>query len=316
MEFNVIDAGARYGVHPSWENIKELINLFLFEVDNEEAKRLKNKYKKLDNIKVSNIGLSNKKEEIFLNINEHKALSSLLDINKKELEYFNHMVEETNLLNKNLIQTDTIDNLFSDIKIDFLKLDVEGYEKYILEGASIQLDNILAIRSEVIFIEFHKKGTTFSELHSFLTKKGFELLNLDYNGKGYASSIFTKSDRYGTLISTDAVWIKKRDIIFKEKDLTILTENVIKYAVFLMNNNASDIALKFLLEAISLHKINFSAYSDCKVFLFLDKEIQLLFKNISEYPYINIEDLKITYKSIFKKEFKTKNDFYENPIFE
>ena len=42
---NILDIGARYGIHPSWKNFSGKANYHLIEADNAEASRLKKKYK-------------------------------------------------------------------------------------------------------------------------------------------------------------------------------------------------------------------------------------------------------------------------------
>ena len=39
----VLDAGGRYGIHPTWKKYKAKISYFMFEPDKVEAERLKNK---------------------------------------------------------------------------------------------------------------------------------------------------------------------------------------------------------------------------------------------------------------------------------
>ena len=51
----VLDAGGRYGIHPTWKKYNAKMSYFIFEADKVEADRLKNKYKrKKDEILVIN----------------------------------------------------------------------------------------------------------------------------------------------------------------------------------------------------------------------------------------------------------------------
>ena len=67
IKINIVDAGARYGIHPNFEELREIADFHLFEVDKDECLRLKKKYKSRKNIKVYNQGLFSTK-----NYNEFK----------------------------------------------------------------------------------------------------------------------------------------------------------------------------------------------------------------------------------------------------
>ncbi len=40
----VIDAGARYGLHPTWSDLRGLVEFHLFEMDDVESGRLEQRY--------------------------------------------------------------------------------------------------------------------------------------------------------------------------------------------------------------------------------------------------------------------------------
>ena len=52
FKLNIVDGGARYGLHPTWEKCENIAHFDLFEIDVDEAGRLRDKYKKLQNIKI------------------------------------------------------------------------------------------------------------------------------------------------------------------------------------------------------------------------------------------------------------------------
>ena len=37
LNISVVDAGARYGLHPTWAELRGIVNFHLFEMDNNEA---------------------------------------------------------------------------------------------------------------------------------------------------------------------------------------------------------------------------------------------------------------------------------------
>ena len=82
--------------------------------------------------------------------------------------------------------------------IDFLKIDVQGYELEVLKGSARSLLDVAVIYIEVSFVELYKQQPLFFDIHAFLTKFGFKLFNL------YELS----SSTTGRLLWCDAVYIR------------------------------------------------------------------------------------------------------------
>ncbi len=310
MKCNVIDAGARYGLHPTWQNLETLAKFFLFETDKTEADRLRKKYRKQKNINVFSYGLFDSNCEKNLKSFNHQALSSLFQSNKKLLKDYKYMLSEFSLRRTMKVKLRSIDSLFPKTPIHFLKLDVEGSELSILQGANKQLNNhILGIRAEVCFAPIFQDAPLFGEIHKKLINHGFELLNFDYNGIGNKSGIFALPGRSGKLLSSDAVWVKKLSLISgKQKESEI--ENKILLATFLMNNNATDLAIELLLK-LAQQGSNFFKYRKDPIFQLLRKQILILFKKLLSVPQIEKNHIFKTYKIIFSEEFPQMSNFYQ-----
>ena len=67
-------------------------------------------------------------------------------------------------------------------QIHLLKVDVEGYEKFVLQGASRTLEKVLCIFFESWEGHFRRYGYTCADLIKLLTEKGFRILRLGGNG--------------------------------------------------------------------------------------------------------------------------------------
>jgi len=61
---------------------------------------------------------------------------------------------------------------------DFLKLDVQGYELDVLEGASRALESAEAILMEVNFLEIYAGARLFHEAVSFMAARGFQVYDI------------------------------------------------------------------------------------------------------------------------------------------
>jgi hypothetical protein len=62
--------------------------------------------------------------------------------------------------------------------VDFLKINVQGGELEILQGAGPLLDGLLGIFLEVAFVESYRDRPMFSDIDAFLRKQGFTFFDL------------------------------------------------------------------------------------------------------------------------------------------
>jgi hypothetical protein len=78
------------------------------------------------------------------------------------------------------VDVNTLDNILIEKKPTILKIDVEGYEKIVLDGAV----NTLKDKSlQVIIIELNGSGNRYGfdelEIHNYLINLGFQIINYD-----------------------------------------------------------------------------------------------------------------------------------------
>lgn len=85
-------------------------------------------------------------------------------------------------------------------KIDFMWLDLEGFEMQMLKNGKEILSTVRAIYVETNFFEFRKGMTQYQELRRFLKRQGFRLLAHGYN-KGYqGNAIFVRSNQFKSIV--------------------------------------------------------------------------------------------------------------------
>ena len=180
---NVIDAGCYLGVFS--KNLNKLMiekkfigNFYLFDANPNIKPQLSN-----NNFKFYNYGLGATKGTLKLNINPFFAPSGT--------------GFETNFMNDSLwnftrglilgkintkyhhkeVKVNSVDNFCKSnkLKCDILKIDVEGFEKSVIEGAKDSLKDI-----KVVFLEISDNEKDFSKkfdfIDTFLKKFGFNLL--------------------------------------------------------------------------------------------------------------------------------------------
>ncbi len=229
MLITIVDVGARGGLQRKWLNIEKQVQAHMFEPEPEEYNRL---YKELpDNYKVYNIALSDKKEDLVVNICNDKMLSSVLEYDVEYMKKYSTTVERFKTEKQLTVKADTLDSL--NIDADFIKVDVEGYAFPVLKGAEKTLENCIGVEAEVDFLPVRKNQSCFGEMYSFLTNKGFILIDffvtvkldriigIDPKKLNKKGTFFCKGDKKkkggGQVSAGNPVWLRPPEDITSDK---------------------------------------------------------------------------------------------------
>lgn len=320
----VADIGARYGMHPTWRQYCGPLKYLMFEPDSDEAARLR---AVLDPqaFEIFETALDRIEGERPFYLLRHRGLSSFL---KPDLssECFRRLKPgQAEIDREILLQTRTLDSLMNErgLAVDFIKVDTEGTEHDVLEGASAQLDtSVLGIRSSCNFQPCFHGQKLFSQSHDYLVAKGFVLLNLDYHGYGYPRlGLFRKADpiepensRYGILVAADAVWIRKWDWFARSFDGDPDKQDtaLLKLVAFCLVNHAPDVGIDYLKEYIEcLGARTFSpGLKTSPLYLGLQIEILKFLGRWRTVPDEQWDRVKSIYRVIYGEELPGGSEFY------
>lgn len=161
---NAIDVGAHKGKF--LDNIIEIAPKgfhYAFEPLPDMFNNLKEKYSRLNNIKLINKPLYNEIKRInFKYIVDDPGFSGI--------EYRSYPVEKPRIREIPMTTT-TLDSVIGqDFKVDLIKVDTEGADYFVIDGGK----NLIAKHKPVIIFEFGLGGTDYYGIHS---EQMFELLN-------------------------------------------------------------------------------------------------------------------------------------------
>jgi FkbM family methyltransferase len=184
VEFlNLIDVGANKGrfydelitIYP-----KSKIQALLIEPIPDCVRFLEHKFSENKLITICGKAVSDSKQTKEFYIYSFDETSSLLKIksNLKELDNINTQPDKILKLN-----TDNLDNIvegngLKDEIIDILKIDVQGYEDKVLQGAKKTLKHTKYVWIEVSFKALYDETCLFSDIHKVFTESKFNLLEI------------------------------------------------------------------------------------------------------------------------------------------
>ena len=147
-----------------------------------------------------NFALGNKNEIKTINIAKNLASSSFFS-------RASHLVEkskQTEYISEEKVEIKTLDSIYDSIcdsnDVVFLKLDTQGYEKNILQGATESLKKIKGIQIELAIKPSYNDAPEFKEIYKHLEENGFKLYSVE---EGF------EDDETGQLLEVDGVFFKE-----------------------------------------------------------------------------------------------------------
>jgi FkbM family methyltransferase len=229
--------------------IDELLNntnsvLYGFEPNEDEFKKLIQTDKK----KYFNIALGNGNIET-LNICHEPGMTSILKPDYDYLDLFHGFKEWANIIKTINIQTKKLDEINFENKIDFFKIDVQGYESKIINYGEIKIKESLIVQIETSPVPLYKDEKSFSSICSQLENLGFNLHMFNkINTRCFKPFALQDNIYLGLhhLFQLDCVFIKSFSLINN-----LNSEELKKMALILFYSFKSDDLVDFLIQKIS-----------------------------------------------------------------
>lgn len=242
----LVDVGASGGLLEHWASVEDRIRVVAFEPDKRSFVGLgKNSNQKRIYI---NAALFNTKEMRNFYLTKKQEVSSIFKPNYSFLEQFpeSERFKITEILK---METDTMDNQLEKYHIDnvdFIKLDTQGSELLILEGAVKTLENVLGVEIEVEFASMYEGQPLFADVDRFLRSIGFQLFALK---PGYWKR--KEGEQYGKLkgqmIYADAFYLLDPKVVNNKfggiKNTLLLKSKILKVISIAILHGYADYAL-------------------------------------------------------------------------
>jgi len=174
----VVDVGANEG---QWSNaLLQLLTPQRVEVFEPNPKAYGQLVKRLapyPTARVHQLALGSEPGELTLNVTAASNFASMLSPLESVSQYY-----ETNAMNvaeQVPVRVETLDRVTENLgEIDLIKLDVQGFERQVLAGATSALRRARALLIEANFVPHYATEDTFSTMTELLKQSSFELWDL------------------------------------------------------------------------------------------------------------------------------------------
>jgi FkbM family methyltransferase len=146
-------------------------------------------------------GIGSRKEDLMINVMSETTCSSYLEPNIKLLS----IDPSSKVIKKENTKIETLNYLFSNKyklkKNTFLKIDTQGYDKFVLKGASSILKKILFVQLELSIDPLYVNETNYEDMIKYMRKEGFIIWKIggvieNLKGKTMAFDIVFKNSHY------------------------------------------------------------------------------------------------------------------------
>ena len=137
-----------------------------------------------------------------INVSMHSPSSSLLPMTK----LLSEAAPGSEYINEQKIEIKRLDSIYNTLGLTgvntFLKIDTQGYEKKVLDGAVNSLSGITGIQLELSAAMLYEGEETYYSICRFIEERGFHLLRII---PGYTHKVT------GEMLQFDALFFRKQD---------------------------------------------------------------------------------------------------------
>jgi FkbM family methyltransferase len=210
----LVDIGARGGLQPNWAPLRSRLRLIGLEPDPAEHARLSAAREDYATLYINAAAYSGP-AQLTLNVARAPGTSSVFEPNRAFLTSFPDS-ERFDTVEKVTIRADALDRLLPDHgveDVDFLKIDTQGAETPILDGArNVLRQNVIGVEVEVQYAPLYIGQSLFGDADERLRQAGFQLFDLRPVYWKRTAGVRHGGPK-GQLVFADALYLKTADAI-------------------------------------------------------------------------------------------------------
>lgn len=199
---NIIDVGANSGGYGHALRAGGYCgNILSFEPLYEAHQKLQDSAANDSNWHVaSRMALGSEDGVVEINVSENSVSSSILNIHETHVNAAEHSrfinVQKTTLKRLDHVDLSCLQN---DSPL-FLKIDTQGYEMPVLQGAEGVFNRIIGLQIELSLVPLYENQLLYVEIIAWLNERGYELWNII---PGFSDS------KYGRMLQMDGIFFRR-----------------------------------------------------------------------------------------------------------
>jgi len=172
----VIDVGANIGQFAyASARLFDGVRVHSFEPVPDALTELRSNVRGLENVVIHECALGEQRGEASITVNEHVHASSFLPLTKTHEAYFPEARPQRSVT----VPVETLDSVFGDVMLPgpvLLKIDVQGFEPYVLRGGRKTLARVDYVLMEASFRPMYEGELTFLDLVGEMHRYGFDFV--------------------------------------------------------------------------------------------------------------------------------------------
>lgn len=231
QSISLVDIGSSFDIQPRWKKIKKVINYHGFEPNKDLKKEIENKNSDCLSYNIYPYLISDQKGKKNFNICENPGVSSVLEPNYSFLDKFKDS-SRFKIIEEDELDTNFLDNLKLK-NIDFLKIDIQGYEMNALKGSIETLKDVIGLEIEVEFQKMYQNQPLFGEIDKFICENDFEFIDFPIIKRWERNNI----NSFGQVVFADALYLRSPEFANKNFD----ENKMIRYLLILILYNKFDL---------------------------------------------------------------------------
>ena len=214
-----VDVGSAGGLHKRWRPFEPVLSAVLFEPrEGGSPSGTLGRGKS----RTYPVALGDRAGEVDLHITQLANMSSFLKPDAEVFGRYRKKGADARVVATEKVPVERFDALAEadGIRPDVLKVDTQGSELLVLQGAEQSLSSVLVAEIEVSFFRRYVGQPVFAEIEAWMNERGFELVELHKlkryraaNSLGIRQPVLGGAQRSGRVAYGDAIFMRSPDAI-------------------------------------------------------------------------------------------------------
>jgi FkbM family methyltransferase len=246
----LLDIGSRWGLQRPWGSLPlDKLVYHGFDADEEECARLNAEITSGGAFTYHPFALSDRLAQETLFLAESSGLSSIFRPDFSRVNRYCSGELNWRTVREIPLKTKRLDSVLAEQHIapDFMKIDTQGAELKIMQGAGDYMDSLLGLELEVEFVSLYVDQPLFADIDIYARQKGFELFDLNRYWAN-RNTLESHTSRRGQVIFGDAIYFRSIESFYALPfaSTETKTERLLQLAVMLSIYGHFDAALEYL----------------------------------------------------------------------